>query len=225
MVFSTLRRFFPTRRTRALKVHRTSAGFSLIELLAVTGVMALVSGVILVSNSKFGGKVLLQNLAYDIALSIRQSQVYGIAVQRFGTNTFSAGYGVHFDISSPSNYILFGDAITVNGLYDCPTPGSVNTCEQVEATTITNGFRIYQLCATLTTGGTEDCTSFSGLDVLFKRPDPDAWISVKPSSGTFTSCITVGSTACYSSARIRVRSPRGDLSSILIDQNGQITVQ
>lgn len=247
MVFPTLRHIISTRIARAVKQRRATsdelrdeminnegrrvfvvarsltleAGFSLIELLAVTAVIALVSAVILTSNSTFGGQVLLRNLAYDIALSVRQAQVYGIAVQRFGSGTFTAGYGIHFDISSPANYLLFGDAITVNGLYDCPTPGSVTTCEQLESNTISNGFKISQLCAT-PAGGAESC-NFTSIDILFKRPDPDAWISATPSGSTPVSCILTG--PCYSSARITVRSPRGNTATVRIDQNGQIAVQ
>ena len=69
------------------------AGFSLIELLVVTGVIAVISGLMLVSNSTFGGQILLQNLAYDIALTLRQAQVYGISVQRFGTS-YGSSYGM-----------------------------------------------------------------------------------------------------------------------------------
>jgi prepilin-type N-terminal cleavage/methylation domain-containing protein len=196
--------------------HRTGqAGFSLIELLAVTAVMVLISAVLLTSNTRFGGKVLLQNLAYDIGLSIRQAQVYGISVQRFGTNTYTAGYGVHFDLSSPANYVLFGDAVTVNGLYD--------TGEAVETTNIQNGFKVKQICAT-PAGGSQTC-AIDAIDILFKRPDPDAWISAKPTSGTMVSCVMNPGSACYSNAQIIVQSPRGDVSTVVVDQNGQITIQ
>ncbi len=178
----------------------------------------MITGLILVSNSTFGGKVLLENLAYDIALSIRQAQVYGISVQRFGT-VFNVAYGMHFDTSDPSHYSTFADACTpANGIYDGPS-GSCPGGELVgSVVTIERGFRVTKLC---TPAGADiaSCTSVATLDLLFKRPEPDAKIS---SAGV--SCIAAPFT-CPDSARIVVQSPRGDKTSVVIQNNGQITVQ
>ncbi len=197
-----------------------SRGFSLIELLAVTAVIAIISGVLLISNSRFGGSVLLENLAYDIALTVRQAQVYGISVQRFGTNTFSAAYGVHFDTSSASSqttFVTFADAGTADGLYDQP-----GTSELVQATSLERGFRIAKLCtpagANLAACTTSGNPGVSVVDIVFKRPEPDAWIS------TGSQSCTLGNGACQQSVRIVISSPRGDLTSIVVENNGQISV-
>ncbi|MBI4087782.1 prepilin-type N-terminal cleavage/methylation domain-containing protein [Candidatus Kaiserbacteria bacterium] len=192
-----------------------SRAFTLIELLVVTAIVVVITGVVFANNNRFGGVVLLQNLTYDVALSIRQAQVYGISVARFGDATFSAGYGNDFDLSSPTTYTLFADA-SENGLYDCPAPGT-SGCELVAATTISSGYRIQSLCAT-PAGGTETCSGVSSLDVLFKRPEPDAWISINGNS-----CI-LDSAQCQESARITLVSPKGDTMSVVIDANGQIAV-
>src|SRR3989344_9303934 len=55
----------------------TERGFTLIELLVVTGILVLISGLVLANNTRFGGAILLKNLAYDVGLSIREVQVYG----------------------------------------------------------------------------------------------------------------------------------------------------
>ena len=182
----------------------------------MTGIITVISTIVLANNNRFGGVVLLENLTYDVALSIRQAQVYGIAVARFQSDTFSAGYGVHFDLSSPDTYVLFGDAIQANGLYDCPQPGT-NNCELVETTNLPAGYSVYGLCET-PSSGVESCNT-SKLDIVFKRPEPDAWISASGSS-----CITDNS-ACGQSARILLRSPHGDQMSVVIYANGQISVQ
>lgn len=191
-------------------------GFTLIELLVVTGIIVVISGIVLANNNRFGGAVLLENLAYNVALSIRQAQVYGISVQRFGQNTFSAGYGVHFDLSSPDTYVLYADAIQANGLYDCPQPGT-NNCEFVQTTNISSGYSIHDLCVT-PISGVEAC-GISKVDVLFKRPEPDAWIS---SGGV--SC-TLDNSKCGQEARIVLSAPRGDQVNIIIQANGQISVR
>ncbi len=188
--------------------------FTLIEMLVVMGIMVLISGLILMNNNKFGGVVLLQNLAYDIALSIRQAQVYGIAVQRFNSS-FEAGYGMHFQVDADdggqSAYVLFADALSPeNGYYDCPEPGTTN-CELVQSTSIANGYRVSQLCVT-PPGGSARC-DITSLDITFKRPEPDAYIRSTQVSGL------------NESGEIHVESSRGDTKVISVQANGQISVQ
>lgn len=194
-----------------------SRGFTLIELLTVTAIIVVVTAVVLANNNRFGGVVLLENLAYDVALSIRQAQVYGISVARFGPSTFNAGYGIDFNLSSPNVYLLFADAVVPNGLYDCPSPGTSN-CELVKTMAISSGYSIKSLCVT-PSSGTETCSGVSRVDILFERPEPDAWISAKG-----VSCI-LNTATCETAARIVVASPRGDNMSVVVDANGQISVQ
>lgn len=206
MKYLVSRILYNIRRNRRNAIHDRrytidgSRGFTLIEMVVVMGVIAVVSGVILVNNGRFGGQVLLQNLAYDIALSIRQAQVYGIAVQRFN-NEYAAAYGMHFSISSPDIYLLFADVTTVNGVYD-------GTSERVQSSTITSNYGITALRINGCSG-----TVVSNLDILFKRPDPDAFISAPPLSGL------------QQSACITVSSPRGDTKNVIVEVNGQIAVQ
>ncbi len=211
------------------------AGFSLIELVVVCGVIAIISGLMLVSNNAFGGQVLLQNLAYDIALTLRQAQVYGISVQRFGSGTYDASYGMHFDSTSGNSsvYPLFADAVSVNGVFDPDAAHPLNPAfdETVKITTIGGGFRIYKLCVpagtdaatcTCVASGTSACNT---VDIVFRRPDPDACISadgVASMNNLVTPPVCISTNA---SARIVVRAPKGNVSSIVVYKNGQISVQ
>lgn len=200
----------------------SSCGFSLIELLVVTGIIVILSSVLLANNSRFGGTITLQNLAYDIALSIRQAQVYGIAVQRYGAANFGAGYGMHFNTATPATYYFFADALLPeNGLYDCPTPGSV--CELVPSLspTIQGGYRISDLCVKASGAPSESCgvQGVQQLHILFKRPEPDALIS----AGGNSCILSLGN--CMESARIILESPRGQTISVVVEATGQISVQ
>ncbi len=194
----------------------------MIELVVVSGIIVVISGIVLASNGRFGGVILLENLGYDVALSVRQAQVFGISVARYGTNNFNAGYGVHFQTNS-NTYEFFGDVITVNGMYTCPQPGTGN-CELVAVNTIAQGYSVSALCSPAGTALT-DCTTTgsslqkTSLDVLFKRPEPDAWISVNGAS-----CLDLAAN-CRDSARIVLRSPRGDYMSVIVEANGQISVR
>lgn len=186
-------------------------GFTLIELLAVTAIITIVSAVVLANNNKFGGSVLLQNLTYDIALSIRQSQVYGISVRSFN-GTFSAAYGMHFQAAQGNAapiYVLFAD-LDGNGIYN---PG-----ELVQSTTVGQGYVLSGLCVT-PVSGVEQCGT--SLDITFKRPEPDACISLNGTSPMVNGICTGG----MQSARIEVTSPQNQKKNILIEVNGQISVQ
>jgi prepilin-type N-terminal cleavage/methylation domain-containing protein len=200
---------------------KNGAGFTLVELLVVTGIIVVISTIVLVDNNRFGGAVLLENLAYNVALSVRQAQVYGISVERFGANTFNAGYGVHFDLSSPNTYVLFAD-VASKGTFNPTSDGS----EIVQTTTISTGYSIYDLCVTAVSD--ELCNSSSPgaatkIDVLFRRPEPDAFISV---NGTPTfNAGTVIPGALNQRARVLLKAPRGDKMSVVIYINGQISVQ
>lgn len=187
----------------------TERGFSLIELLVVTGVLILITGLMLANHTRFGGKILLENLAYDIALSVREAQVYGISVLRFGASTYSAGYGMHFAISTPASYTLFADAVQSDGVF---TGG-----ETVRSYFIDRGYTIEKLCAP---AGADiaSCTAVSTLDILFKRPEPDAWISANGNS------CTVSAGNCIESARVGLISPAGDRANFIVDINGQVSV-
>lgn len=191
--------------------YESGKGFTLIELLVVTGIIVVISSLVLANTNSFGGKVQLENLAYDIALTVRQAQVYGISVQRFGSNaTFAPAYGVHFVRNVNTNvqdaFVLFAD-INDSRLYDdCNDPA---TCELVTAELVFAGYHVTDLC---TTTGSEVC-GHASLDITFHRPNPDASIRAD------------GQDTVYESARIIVTSPHGDSQSITVDQNGQIAVR
>ena len=213
MVFNNVR--LRHSRTSPLRGASLEAGFTLIELLVVTAILIVISSLILVNNGRFGGVILLENLAYDLALSVRQAQVYGISVRQFGSGNFSVGYGMHFAISSPTTYVLFADAISQNGLYDgCPSQAS---CELVESKNIERGYYISDLCVA-TGGGSETC-GISSLDIFFRRPEPDAHISANGISG-------IGNPAALQArGRVILSSPRGDSRSVVVEATGQISTQ
>ena len=197
------------RAFRTVCVSRVSRAFTLVEMLVVTAIIIVVSSVVLVNSGRLGGQFILDNFAYDLALTVRQAQVYGISVRNFGGN-FNVAYGIHFDSSTPTTYLLYGDVGTPNGLYD--------TGELVQSFTITRGFKIASICVTPNALTPENCT-ISKLDVLFKRPEPDALISAEN-----LSCLLVP-TSCQESTRIVLVAPRGNTKSVVIAANGQISVR
>ncbi|MBY0539407.1 prepilin-type N-terminal cleavage/methylation domain-containing protein [Patescibacteria group bacterium] len=189
----------------AVKVLR---GFSLMELLVVIGIFSTISVVILANHSKFNSSVLLGNLAYSIAVSVREAQVYGVSVQQYNSS-FKSGYGVHVEAGNGAEYIFFADT-NGNKTYDKDADAIVKRY------TLNAQHSIVKFCGIKSTG-VEECSDGSttigidNLDIVFFRPDPDAYISSDR-------------TDMYSSAKIAVGSTAGEMRTVSVASTGQIAV-
>jgi prepilin-type N-terminal cleavage/methylation domain-containing protein len=180
-------------------------GFSLIELLVVVGIFTFITATVLANHSRFNSSVLLGSLAYDIALTVREGQVYGVSVRGIDTN-FQVGYGIRF--SGASSFIFFADIYPVgapNKKYD-PQDSILSTY------TLHAGHSISKFCGT-SSSGTEcsDTGAISNLDIVFLRPEPDANMS-SASGGP------------YSQGTVTVMSSTGEKRTIAIASTGQISV-
>jgi prepilin-type N-terminal cleavage/methylation domain-containing protein len=211
-------------------------GFTLIELVVVMAIMVIVTSLLLVRQSKFNSSTLLRSLAYSVALSVRQAQVYGTSV--FGTSTsqancgtagsysngscFAPGYGIYVDIGNPSSYILYAD-LDNNGTYNNTGSGLP---EQVRAYSLGQGYSISRICASSVSPAVEYCSSGSGvtwLNIAFRRPNPEACITTNLSPAT----CAPGALPAYATSSIQVQSSGGDTGStrsIYINATGQISV-
>jgi len=223
---------------------KTRRGFSMIELMVTVSIFAVISGLTLVNFPKFSSKILLENVAYSVGLSVRQAQSYGLNVRVLdlggGTDLFPT-YGVHFSLSGtteddPSdtkNFVLFADLlpdindpINNNKKYDAVSGCNVTGGECVEQLTIQNANSLAYLCGNLkSTGATienwlevagADC-SLTTLDVAFTRPDPDATLT---GYSAFA-----GAELTFSDAEVVIISPRGDTKTVVIWQTGQISIE
>lgn len=200
------------------KNRRVVRAFSLLELLVVMFIFSTISLIILANHSRFNSSVLLGSLAYKIALSVREAQVYGLSVQgqtSGGVTNFQVGYGVHFQ--GGTSYTLFAD-VDGNKKYDSAPHNGYPADTVIKTYTLTQSHAVSDFCG-ITSTGTRQCAAsptplIASLDVLFFRPDPDAVIS---------SDIVPPSTP-YSSAEITVASPTGSTRKITIASTGQISV-
>ena len=201
-------------RFRVLK-RSSSPGFSVIELLVSVGIFIFITTLVLVKHSQFSGNILLGNLAYDVALSIRQAQVYGLSVREFeaGTGQFVNGYGIHFAAGSPTTYFLFADLPPGE---DKKYSGSE---EIAEVFTLYQGNVVARFCGVLP-GGVERCSdgdpSITSLDIFFSRGGFPALPAIIKSDLPAES---------YGQAKIVVRSRSGSERSVLVASTGQISVE
>lgn len=190
--------------------------FTLVELLAVTAIITIITLVLLLRQSAFDSTTVLRSLAYSVGLSVRQAQVYGVSVlgsSNAGNVQYAPAYGLYFNKNTPSTYVLFAD-FNNNGAYDASN-------ETVKVFSVSPGYTISEVCQTRSNGtsrctGTEDGTGAATITwatILFKRPNPDASFQ----NDRFVEA--------YVSAWVQVKSPTGTARSVLVTTAGQITVQ
>jgi prepilin-type N-terminal cleavage/methylation domain-containing protein len=179
--------------------------FSLIELLVAVSIFLIISMVILANHSRFNSSVLLSSLAYDVALSIREAQVFGLSVRQFESG-FQVGYGIRFN--DPNSYVFFVDT-NANKQYDDGVDSIVRSY------TLGRGHTFLKFCGTNAIG-VEKCSDSASpithLDVVFLRPDPDAAISSNEPG-------------FYSSGRVLVTSGNGETRSVEVASTGQVSVE
>ncbi len=204
------------------RVLTPARGFTLIEMMVVLAIIIIVTVIALSGQSGFDRTVALSNATYDVALSIREAQSYGVSSQAFsGTN--NAGYGIYLRTADPTSYILFADTyppVAANARPDAkPGDGLYSTSatptELLKTYSLNNGFSIAAFCV-YTAAGNRTCTTngLTEMAVSFSRPNTRTTVKARSSSswGTYqTACFTVSSSA-------------NDLRYVLVAENGQVSV-
>lgn len=188
----------------------TKGGFTVLELLISLAIFAVMTALLLAKYGTFNQGVLLKNLAYDIALSIRNAQSYGLNVKSANRNTndFLLPYGVHFSTNQPIEYIFFVD-LDHDYIYDAEDNDSNTIDEKLTKTSITRGSSIKSLCVVL--NNESNCTVVNNLDIMFDRPNPNAIIR--------------GNESIAGYAKITVQASDNTTREIEVRSTGQISVK
>ena len=201
-----------------------NTGFTLIELLVTIVIFVILTGVVLFNQSGFDNTVLLNNLTYDIALTIRQAQTFGVNTRESASSTSISGYvfppyGIFLNIDNANggnnkNIILFSDTTPDSKFNNDPSLSCpANDAECVQKYSIKRGSYIKQICVPSGTG--EECDNVKKITIMFKRPKPDALIY-----GGNDKITPLGQ------ARIIISSADGSAeSSVVVTNIGQIYVQ
>lgn len=195
-------------------------GFTLIELLIVVVIIGIITSIVMFNYGKFNSQTIATNIAYEIALSIREAQTYGLGVR--GPDDFDEQFGIQFRDSDVDSFWLFqdnaqlgknNDGICNNSfgaLCDC---GSSPGDECITQSQLGYGLTFEALCITI--NGQENCDQ-RDLAITFKRPNPNAIFT--PSTSEDPNSIE--------SVRIVLDVPRGATGrSITVVNTGQVSVE
>lgn len=230
---------------------KSSKGFTLPELLASIAIMGIIMTVVIYNHRQFDSQLELTNVAYRVAISIREAQTYGVSVKEFNdssTRRFDVPYGISFyatNFNEPS-YVFFGDSnpnLTDHSLvYDGPVVtgcagGASDEC--IERINLGAGNTIKKVCAYSSTplsgGEGAACIPSGGntsglyqginsLNVVFKRPKSDAIITASKVMNGSNIPVT-GATQPLSDMFICLQSPQGKNKAVHVSSAGQISVE
>lgn len=200
-----------------------SSGFTLIELLISAAIITIVTSIVLVRFNAFDSTVLLKSLAYEIATSVREAQIYSVSVVNTGGGNFRYPYGLSFSPGNTSyEFFRFADTDTSVRPYFDLAETDPDTAEILRTMTLGGSTETHEVCIKRTTSATEECrTAAQGgiLDISFRRPEFSAifnanWLN------------TVAEQNTIESVRIKVRSTRNTANAWVIEVKllGQISV-
>lgn len=182
-------------------------GFALVELLVTIGIFAFMTALLMAKYGTFNQSVLMTNLAYDVALTIRTAQTFGLSIKA-QNNSFQNVYGVRFSIAPDESNQIILFASPNDHIYEGDT-------EKVSSFTLKRGAIVSGLCVG---DGPTSCTITSPiwLDISFKRPDPDAIICW---ADTDSICATR-----YKYAEITLKATDGSTRVVSVRKTGQVSV-
>jgi len=185
-----------------MTVPNKQKGFSLVEMLVVLGIFVILTTLVLTSNSTFKETVTLDSIAYEVALSIQEAQVYGVAVSEVEGVSFDTIRGVDVNITTPQKYFFSAD-----------TSGDLRlTVDDLRVTqfNIPDSYRIAQICGSIDDQVCEDDTQ--QVSIMFKRPAPEA-------------ILRRGNNVYWVYAEIHIQSDSGNERIVAVTSDGQISVK
>ena len=185
-----------------------NGGFGLVELLVSFSILTLVLGTIMVRQDSFDNAVLLRNQAYEIALHVREVQMYAVSILG-NAGDYRDVYGLYFNTTNATNrsgYKVYQDTTSGNLRYDTSEEfgmqGDLDQRFEVGAIRLINSNGV-------------TLPSNDQVSVMFQRPNFDARFF--DSSGEVSASVL--------EVDIVLKRDSSKLRTIEITKTGQISVQ
>ena len=184
----------------------SNKGFTLIELMITVGIFVFMTALVMSRYNDFYSGIIFKNMAYDIVVTIRQAQSYGISVKVDADNSFNKAYGVNFSSGNPGQF----------SLYSYSNSGSNYSLDDLEKT---YSLKFGATISERRVGSAAAVTSgMNVLDIIFQRPNPEAIICGTPAGGG-----SVVMTCNYNYARIILKLGE-KTKEIQVNRAGQISI-
>ncbi len=236
-----------------LQITNTKKGFTLLELLFVIGIFSILTSIVIYNYGNFNNNIIVSNLAYEVALEIRQAQVYGLGVRGVSdsylpsdVDSFNTRYGVFFEViggEKNAAFMTFADFYPANfdqDDIDSPDGNGVCNSEEVDDSlcNVSSGICTFECLrvARLSSGITFDklCVSPEGIDPVDLLSGECAESQVSSAHVTFarpyTNAIIRTDDAEYFeddklNIGIVLKSTAGSKRAVVVRESGQITVE
>lgn len=204
--------------------------------MVVLAIIGVVMTIVMSSQSTFNKTLILKNAAYDIALTLRNAQTYGLGSRAVNAMA-NTGYGVHFQIDTPGFFTLFADthpapsssschptsdasapdAQPGDCLYEPTTQSQGQKDQKVIEYALGNGIVVSDFCVLNSSWSCARAQGggLSSLDIVFARPNPDTFIRANGSSNTEYTfvCLTVSSSQVGGTERYVSVASSGEITA------------
>lgn len=192
-------------------------GFSILEVLITAAIVSVITAMVVFKYGSFNNSVLLKDQAYEMALNIREAQVFAVSV-RGESGQFREDYGLYFTLAAPQQYVLFQD----NG--DVVENGKHRAYYDIgegigKPYAVDSRFQIKKICVNIVSSTNLCPATVDDISVTFKRPDFDAH---------FASVSGKNAGLSVNNARILLsgaNSGTTDTRTIVISTTGQISIE
>ncbi len=185
------------------KISKSQKGFTLAEMIIVIGIIGLISSITLFDSRKLNSNILLSNTAYEIGLIIRDAQVSGLGSKLLEGATTS-NQGVFFDTSKPEQVVLFSDTNNNNRFDQLSDKNQTYNIENKRAG------KVLSICKV---AKDNICQGVVDLNVVFKRPNPEAYFYTYGEQAEFN-----GNTV------VNIGFDDGECKSIIIYKTGAVQI-
>lgn len=142
-------------------------GLTLVEMIISLSVVMIITAIFIVNYRGTNKKTDLIMASQGLVADIHQAQSRSLGLLQYGDQTPAGGWGVHFDLNNPNQYIIFADLDGPGEYgdymeYDPETEGNTD-----------NGARVVELSSELElTNLVVGNSSRSTANVTFLPPDP-----------------------------------------------------
>lgn len=172
----------------------------MLEMLITIAIIGVITVVVVFRYGEFNSSILLRSQGYEIALNLREIQVFSISV-RGEESTFRDAYGLYFTTGTPGQYLLFLDA-NENERY--------NAGEEVGQPVLLDT----RLSVVDLRTGSNCAQEVDDLSITFKRPDFDARIGHSGGTGLAAGCVLLAA-----------NNEPAETRTVYVSTTGQIEVE